>query len=194
MAVCTIFVQEPIVVDVFSHHRTLGELILIDRITNMTSACGVVIDTNDNNTDDTFADGELKGRGDMFEEFFYGMQSLNINKVKPAPHQYHVGDTIPVTGKTYAYPHDFDCLILRDQVAVEVRNDRIQAICSLHEYTYTGMPLINGRGFAIQVDSPAAFAQFMKEYQQTGENPDAELFETWMDFDTYRSIKFQNDF
>lgn len=47
MAVCSLFVQEPIVVDVFAHHRTLGELILIDRITNMTSACGVVIDTND---------------------------------------------------------------------------------------------------------------------------------------------------
>lgn len=194
MAVCTIFVQEPIVVDVFSHHRTLGELILIDRVTNMTSACGVVIDTNDNNTDYTFADGKLKGRGDMFEEFFYGMQSLNINKIKPEAHQYHVGDLIPVSGKTYTYPHDFDCLILRDHIAVEVRNDRIQAIRSLDDYTYTGKPLINGRGFAIQVHSPAAFAQFMNEYQQTGENPDAELFETWMDFDTYRSIKFQNDF
>lgn len=194
MAVCTIFVQEPIVVDVFSHHRTLGELILIDRITNMTSACGVVIGTHDNTTDNAFADGDLKGRGDMFEEFFYGMQSLNIHKVKPEAHQYHVGDAIPITGKTYTYPKDFDCLILRDHIAVEVRKGTIQAIQSLDDYTYTGKPLLNGRGFAIQVSSPAAFAQFMKEYQQTGENPDAELFETWMDFDTYRSIKFQNDF
>ena len=29
-------------VDDFDKHRTLGELILIDRVTNMTSACGVV--------------------------------------------------------------------------------------------------------------------------------------------------------
>lgn len=194
MAVCTIFVQEPIVVDVFSHHRTLGELILIDRVTNMTSACGVVVDTNNANIDYTFVQGHLKGRGDIFEEFFYGVQSLNINKVKPAQRQYHVGDSIPVVGKTYAYPHDFDCLILRDHIAVEVRNDQIQAICSLDDYTYTGKPLINGRSFAIQVNSPAAFAQFLNEYQHTGENPDAELFETWMDFDTYRTIKFQNDF
>mgnify|MGYP002243477424 CR=1 FL=1 len=28
--------------DEFDRHRTLGELILIDRVTNMTSACGVV--------------------------------------------------------------------------------------------------------------------------------------------------------
>ena len=34
--------SEKIVVDEFDRHRTLGELILIDRVTNMTSACGVV--------------------------------------------------------------------------------------------------------------------------------------------------------
>ena len=33
---------EPIVIDEFKKTRTLGELILIDRISNMTSACGVV--------------------------------------------------------------------------------------------------------------------------------------------------------
>ena len=37
-----IAVTEPIVIDTFKHHRTQGELILIDRITNMTSACGTV--------------------------------------------------------------------------------------------------------------------------------------------------------
>ena len=29
-------------VDEFKNHKTLGEFILIDRVTNMTSACGVV--------------------------------------------------------------------------------------------------------------------------------------------------------
>ena len=33
---------EPLVISEFKKHKTLGELILIDRITNMTSACGVV--------------------------------------------------------------------------------------------------------------------------------------------------------
>ena len=42
IAVCKISVTEPIVVEPFTNHKTLGELILIDRITNMTSACGVV--------------------------------------------------------------------------------------------------------------------------------------------------------
>ena len=41
IAVCDIALQEEIVIDEFKKHKTLGELILIDRITNMTSACGL---------------------------------------------------------------------------------------------------------------------------------------------------------
>lgn len=42
IAVCEIVLAEKIVLDSFQKHKTLGELILIDRVTNMTSACGVV--------------------------------------------------------------------------------------------------------------------------------------------------------
>lgn len=42
IAVVELATTEPIVVDTFAEHRTMGELILIDRVTNMTSACGVV--------------------------------------------------------------------------------------------------------------------------------------------------------
>ena len=42
IAVCELQLADSIVVDTFNKHKTLGELILIDRITNMTSACGVV--------------------------------------------------------------------------------------------------------------------------------------------------------
>lgn len=42
IAVCELVFADSIVVDLFENHKTLGELILIDRVTNMTSACGVV--------------------------------------------------------------------------------------------------------------------------------------------------------
>lgn len=42
IAVCRIAFADRIVVDEFKKHKTLGELILIDRVTDMTSACGVV--------------------------------------------------------------------------------------------------------------------------------------------------------
>ncbi len=42
MAVCDIAISENMVFDKFEITRSLGSLILIDRVTNMTSACGVV--------------------------------------------------------------------------------------------------------------------------------------------------------
>lgn len=42
LAVCRIDFVEPVIVSPFDRHKTLGELILIDRITNATAACGVV--------------------------------------------------------------------------------------------------------------------------------------------------------
>jgi sulfate adenylyltransferase subunit 1 len=42
IAACELSFADEVVVDLFTHHKTLGELILIDRITNMTSACGVI--------------------------------------------------------------------------------------------------------------------------------------------------------
>lgn len=42
IAICDIVVAEEIVYDTFSRHKELGCFILIDRVTNMTSACGVI--------------------------------------------------------------------------------------------------------------------------------------------------------
>lgn len=49
IAVCKLAFADKIVVDEFKKNKTLGEFILIDRVTDMTSACGVVeaVDTSD---------------------------------------------------------------------------------------------------------------------------------------------------
>ena len=39
---CKISLADRIVIDEFKNHKTMGEFILIDRVTNMTSARGVV--------------------------------------------------------------------------------------------------------------------------------------------------------
>ena len=108
--------------------------------------------------------------------------------------RYHIGDTIPTKGETYAYPDNFDILILRDKVAVEIRDAKVANILSLDGYAYTEQPLVNGRGFAINVHSPQEFAAFKADYAKAGGNSDAELFDKWMTFETYRKIKFHNDF
>ena len=71
IAVCEILLTEGIVADLFSNHKVLGELILIDRVTNMTSACGVVdaVSEKVSSTADrnSFQYGDLKARGDVYK-------------------------------------------------------------------------------------------------------------------------------
>ena len=167
IAVYTILLAEPIAVDLFSKHKTLGELILIDRVSNMTSACGVV-DSVEEKADDakkaSFVLGSLEARGDIFEEFFYDTSSLNVLKYQPVKETYTKGDTIPVEGESYKYPDSFDIIVLRDSVAVKVRDRKITDIVSTSEYSYGGVPVVNGRGFEVLADSNEKIQQFLSEY------------------------------
>ena len=195
IAVCTILLAEPIAVDLFSKHKTLGELILIDRVSNMTSACGVV-DSVEEKADDakkaSFVLGSLEARGDIFEEFFYDTSSLNVLKYQPVKETYAKGDTIPVEGESYKYPDSFDIIVLRDSVAVKVRDRKITDIVPTSEYSYGGVPVVNGRGFEVLADSNEKIQQFLSEYSKLDNINDADFFAKWVKFDTYRKIAIQN--
>lgn len=195
IAVCTILLAEPIAVDLFSKHKTLGELILIDRVSNMTSACGVV-DSVEEKADDakkaSFVLGSLEARGDIFEEFFYDTSSLNVLKYQPVKETYTKGDTIPVEGESYKYPDSFDIIVLRDSVAVKVREHKITDIVPTSEYSYGGVPVVNGRGFEVLADSNEKIQQFLSEYSNLKSINDADFFAKWVKFDTYRKIAIQN--
>lgn len=195
IAVCTILLAEPIAVDLFSKHKTLGELILIDRVSNMTSACGVV-DSVEEKADDakkaSFVLGSLDARGDIFEEFFYDTSSLNVLKYQPVKETYTKGDTIPVEGESYKYPDSFDIIVLRDSVVVKVRDRKITDIVPTSEYSYGGVPVVNGRGFEVLADSNEKIQQFLSEYSNLKSINDADFFAKWVKFDTYRKIAIQN--
>ena len=196
IAVCTILLAEPIAVDLFSKHKTLGELILIDRVSNMTSACGVV-DSVEEKADDakkaSFVLGSLEARGDIFEEFFYDTSSLNVLKYQPVKETYTKGDTIPVEGESYKYPDSFDIIVLRDSVAVKVRDRKITDIVPTSEYSYGGVPVVNGRGFEVLADSNEKIQQFLSEYSNLKSINDADFFAKWVKFDTYRKLQFKTD-
>lgn len=77
IAVCVITLADRIVVDEFKKHKTLGEFILIDRITNMTSACGVVEKVN---TEDS---GLYEGRIDReVRAAIKGQKAVTVELVK----------------------------------------------------------------------------------------------------------------
>jgi sulfate adenylyltransferase subunit 1 len=195
IAVCEILLTEPIVADQFEFHKTLGELILIDRVTNMTSACGVVeaLEEKGGAFSDkaSFKLGDIEARGDIFEEFFYSFESLSVLKYQPVGQTYTVGDEIPVKGESYQYPDSFDVLVLRDRTAVKVRDRKITEIIPVSDYTYGGVPVVNGRGFKILAESESDVKKFLEDYAETNEREKNSFFAKWLRFDTYRKVVLQ---
>lgn len=192
IALCDILLTDAIAADKFKSHKTLGELILIDRVTNMTSACGVVESLSERGGTSadkaSFVYGDLTARGDIFEEFYYDTSSLNVLKYQPVKTAYTVGDEIPVSGESYTYPDSFDIIVLRDSVAVKVRDRKITEILPASDYSYSGVPVINGRGFGVNASSDSEVKQFLKEYAETDEKDQSGFFEKWVRFDKYRKV------
>ena len=87
IASCRIRLVDKIVADEFGVHKTLGELILIDRVTNMTSACGVVTGIQeDQDHDETVITGAMrsatKGQSVLNALFFYGDQKTKLEWIE----------------------------------------------------------------------------------------------------------------
>lgn len=189
IAVCEIILSDAITVDEFKYHKTLGEFILIDRVSNMTSACGVVEKVSERaggfSHKASFKLDDIQARGDIFEEFYYDTESLCVLKYQPVKQSYTVGDTIPTCGESYKYPDSFDIIVLRDGVFVSVRDKKITAIGKTEDYSYSGVPVVNGRGFAVKANSDSEIKVFLNEYEN---NTDGS-YEKWLSFDEYRTVK-----
>lgn len=88
IAVCRLAFADEVVVDLFSHHKTLGELILIDRITNMTSACGVITEVTEEKADayqskvDKEKRSYIKGQRAVTAEFPLGKAGITEELVE----------------------------------------------------------------------------------------------------------------
>ncbi|MBR2189006.1 MAG: sulfate adenylyltransferase [Eubacterium sp.] len=71
IGICRLSLTDAVPVDTFARHRTMGELILIDRISNHTAACGVV--TSLNAAGGLSADGSVTG---TFRRALFGQEPL----------------------------------------------------------------------------------------------------------------------
>lgn len=197
IAVCDIVLSENIAVDEFRKHKTMGELILIDRVSHMTSACGVVESTRGRGERDqmtTFQYGDLKAGAGIFREYYLNLFLDTITKESPHNGQFTVGDTVPVKGESYHYPAYFDMIILHEHIAVSIRDSRITRIVPANDYKYEGYPIINGRGCGVRADSQEEVERFIREFDTVAKDGAAGFYNRWLQFEKYRSIVFKDNF
>ena len=190
IAYCDITVAEEIPVDTFEKHKTLGEVLFIDRVTNMTSACGVVEAlVQDSSADRTVQfqseDGTVKTH--LFETVYMQLDSGLVGRYDPQGVQFKIGDKLPLTGEGYAYPDSFDIIARESKQVVRIINGIYAEVLPLAQYQVDGVPLVDARGNAIAVSTQDGLQEYLTAVAQD----EAKLNEL-LHFETFRKIVFRS--
>lgn len=190
IAYCDITVAEEIPVDTFEKHKTLGEVLFIDRVTNMTSACGVVEAlVQDSSADRTVQfqseDGMVKTH--LFETVYMQLDSGLVGRYDPQGVQFKIGDKLPLTGEGYAYPDSFDIIARESKQVVRIINGIYAEVLPLAQYQVDGVPLVDARGNAIAVSTQDGLQEYLTAVAQD----EAKLNEL-LHFETFRKIVFRS--
>ena len=194
IALCEIELAEKIVLDEFRKHKTLGELILIDRISHMTSACGVLETIENDEEKPYFQKDDLKAGGYIFEEFYFNLENAMMSKANSDRKTYHVGDEVPLSGDSFKYPEYFDILSVENGTAVLIRDGKVDDILPISEYRFAGLPVLDERGMALLVKSRADLEEFLKEANAVTPETRSDLQNKWFRFETYRKVVCTDNF
>jgi sulfate adenylyltransferase subunit 1 len=194
LAVCKVEFSEKIVVDEFKNNKTLGELILIDRVSHMTAACGVVESVDDGDETPYFEKDDIKTGGYIFEEFYFNLENAFLSKVNTGDKTYHVGDEVPVEGDSFKYPDYFDIIAVDNDAVILIRDRKVFDILPISSYQYGGLPVLDERGFALKIKGTADLDNFLYEHKNTDKEKYLEFHNKWSKFETYRRIVFTDNF
>jgi sulfate adenylyltransferase subunit 1 len=155
IAACEIVLTQDVTIDEFDSHKTLGELILIDRVTHATSACGVVTHIDVHVTDGTIFESEGQNVTlRLFDTFYYEPEIHAIMRHDPENKVYHVGDILPLEAYGHHYPQNFD--VRAGDLSLHIRNGRFTGFGNHDEV----LPLLDERGFRLDRTSDRPFEEY----------------------------------
>ncbi len=192
IALCELKFSNWTVVDLFRKNKALGEIILIDRLTNRTSAAGVVENIILDGENPYFKNEDIKINGYIFEELYFDLDNARMSKNEKNRKTYRVGDVIPSRGDSFEYPEYFDIVSLEGNGAVLIRNYRIFDIIALENYQYTGLPVLDEAGFELKIRTRNEMKEYISEYRQNRNK--GESHKKWAKFETYRKVVSGDNF
>ena len=183
-----------------SGERTVSGLLTKPKSKWVSQAFGIIIaneGTKELELENGFKYNDLVARGDLFEEFYYEVSKYSLEKEIKNKGIYTVGDEVPLKGDSFEYPETLDILVIRDKVAVKIRNGKISDIIKLDEYNYDNIPVVNGRGFGLKINSEEDLRKFLyenEEAKEEGRKKIDDFLRKWVVIDKYRSLAFHSDF
>jgi len=154
---CEIVMTEPAVLDEFRLHKTLGELILIDRVSHSTAACGIVEAAGKHHRDSVLlSDASSELAIGLFDSFYYHPDIHTVLRHSPPPAIYHKGDILPLQNEEFCYPDNFDI-----SAEFGFANIRKGVFAGFGERK-ADVPLLDKNGIQIDEKPPRNFGKYRK--------------------------------
>jgi len=154
---CEIVMTEPAVLDEFRLHKTIGGLILIDRVSHATAACGVIESAGKERLDGVLLrDGYHELAVGLFDRFYYHPDIHTVLRHSPPPTVYRKGDALPLQSPELNYPNDFD--IAADFGFANIR----QGVFTGFGEHKADVPLLDSNGVQIDEKPPRDFGKYRK--------------------------------
>ena len=187
--------KESIAFDKFGDCAATGRFVLVDGYD--VAGGGIILSDEKVSVSGTAFELDTKIVGaEIFDEFYYDVERRTITHVAETRNKiYKVGEEIPTKGFSYEYPDDFDIILLSAAAFIKVRGKKISEVGELKAYEFERIPLINGRGFGIKVNSAESLRQFLEEFGAVKDSGELARFSNKYFFlNQYRTLKFYFDY
>ncbi|OYP53005.1 hypothetical protein CG709_02085, partial [Lachnotalea glycerini] len=122
--------------------------------------------------------------------FFLSFLSFALSCGRACP----AGGWVPSLGGGFLYPDYFDIISVEASTAILIRNAKIADIIKLEEYNYDGLPILDERGFALNINTIAQLQEFLHDYKKLEEDNKIAFVNKWSKFETYRKIVCHENF
>lgn len=192
VAEITLKSREPLCLDPFHEISSTGRFVLMDGY----DVCGGGIITGlpeAPQTDCILTAAGYEVAVKCFDEYYYSASENNLRLVPARAHRFSVGDRLPILGKTYSYPNDFDIIDTAGRTAARIRKASLSEVIRLEDYRYDGKPLTDIRGFLIQAVSEEKVAEYLNSIPRAEDIGVRILWtDTWHAFSGFRTLRYYN--
>lgn len=187
--------KDKIAFDKFGEFQATGRFVLVDGYD--VAGGGIVLSAQTAELEGTiFRNGELSFRAELFDEFYYDVERREFTQVAETENElYEVGDKIPTNGFSFNYPANFDIILLNAAGFVKIRGAKVDSIGQLEDYVFEKIPLVNGRGFGLKVNSAESFAEFLRRFKAIENARElADFSNRYFFLNQFRELKFYFDY
>lgn len=187
--------KDKIAFDEFGRFQATGRFVLVDGYD--VAGGGIVLSAQTAELEGTiFRNGELSFRAELFDEFYYDVERREFTQVAETENKlYEVGDKIPTNGFSFNYPANFDIIFLNAAGFVKIRGAKVDSIGQLEDYVFEKIPLVNGRGFGLKVNSAESFAEFLRRFKAIENARElADFSNKYFFLNQFRELKFYFDY